>query len=142
MVACETLVEELHGHTGGLGEPLPELSGFQRFLAFAAVEVDRQADDEQANCLFFNKPLKTSRVLFFAAARVVLVGASNLSLGIADCDADPHRSKVDPRHSSWNVLTHGRRTVSGYGLQEEGDDPRAPLGAKNNSIAQRGDAKS
>src|SRR5262249_13215568 len=78
-----------------LGEPSPVLARLQRFLTFAAVGVDRQADHEARDFLILDQLLEKRRVLVAAAARVGHERGGNLAIRVAHRQADADGAVID-----------------------------------------------
>ena len=85
----KSLVEKMHRHTGFFCEPLAKRAGFVRFLAFAAVEMDREADDEPRD-VFVSRG-----VTVLSASRVKIAGVvrESVSAAVAAIDSLPFESR-------------------------------------------------
>ena len=118
----ESLVEVLDGHAGRFAEPLAERPRFGRFLTLAAMQVDRQADDEPADSLILGQLRESTAASSVGGSpRVVLERAGDADFGIGHRDADANGAVVDAGDS--HVVTVPGRSPGPRGYVVSGEGP-------------------
>src|SRR5437660_1522808 len=93
----ETLIPEYHREAGHICQPFAERPRFAGLLSFVAAEMNRQAENNLADRLFFGQLLKVGCVLLLALTRVCGQWRGNHAVGIADSQADANMAVINAK---------------------------------------------
>src|SRR5712692_8869344 len=91
----ETLIPEHHRQARDFAQPLAERASLRGLRSFAAVQMQRQADDDLTNLLRSGELPKIACVLLLVAPTVSRKGKSNLGIRVADGQADTDTDIID-----------------------------------------------
>lgn len=114
MLAGKAFVKKSAGEVGIAGQPNGEIPDLTRLLAFAAVAVDRQADHPALDGLVDSHLLEVTAIERLRSPQVGSQRARPSSARVADGQADPHRTIIDPSQSA------GRRPGGRFEVAIEG----------------------
>ena len=78
-------------------QPRSEIAGFNGFLAFAAIAMDRQANDPAQNLILSGQVLEVLLVERDIFSRVRFQRAGPIPAWIADGNTDPNRTVINAR---------------------------------------------